>query len=231
MEIYMLVCRDLKKVYMNKTAVEDISLTIDQGRIIALLGPNGSGKTTFMKMVAGLVKPTQGSITYNDRPIGAWSKGEIAYMPTEPYFYGYMTIEDAGRYYNDFFADFDMQKYTGMIERMDLNMKDKISKLSSGMAAKLKIALTMSRNAKLYLLDEPLNGIDILARERIISAILEASGSDATIVISTHLVDEIESVVDSAIFIKDGKNILHADAEVIREQKGKSIVELYKEIY
>ncbi|MBO5460037.1 MAG: ABC transporter ATP-binding protein [Lachnospira sp.] len=227
----MLECSNLKKVYLNKTAVEDISLTLEKGRIYALLGPNGSGKTTFMKMISGLVKPTHGTIEYEGMPIGVQSKKDIAYMSTEPFFYSFMTVESVGKYYKDFFEDFDEDKYVKLIGEMELNMKDKVNKLSSGMSAKLKIAATMARNAKLYLLDEPLNGIDIIAREKIITTILNAASDDSTIVISTHLVDELEAVIDSVVFIKDGKSVIYGDAEQIREQRGKSIVELYKEIY
>ena len=227
----MLECSNLKKVYLNKTAVEDISLTLEKGRIYALLGPNGSGKTTFMKMISGLVKPTHGTIEYEGKPIGVQAKKDIAYMSTEPFFYSFMTVESVGKYYKDFFEDFDEDKYVKLIGEMELNMKDKVNKLSSGMSAKLKIAATMARNAKLYLLDEPLNGIDIIAREKIITTILNAASDDSTIVISTHLVDELEAVIDSVIFIKDGKSVIYGDAEQIREQRGKSIVELYKEIY
>ncbi len=227
----MLECSNLKKVYLNKTAVEDVSLTLEKGRIYALLGPNGSGKTTFMKMISGLVKPTHGTIEYEGMPIGVQSKKDIAYMSTEPFFYSFMTVESVGKYYKDFFEDFDEDKYVKLIGEMELNMKDKVNKLSSGMSAKLKIAATMARNAKLYLLDEPLNGIDIIAREKIITTILNAASDDSTIVISTHLVDELEAVIDSVVFIKDGKSVIYGDAEQIREQRGKSIVELYKEIY
>ena len=130
-----------------------------------------------------------------------------------------------------FFEDFDMEKYAKLIADMDLRMEDKASKLSSGMAAKLKIAATLARAAKLYLLDEPLNGIDIIAREKVVTTILNAVGEESSVVISSHLVDELEAVVDSVIFIKEGRNILQGEAEQIREQRGKSIVELYKEIY
>ena len=142
-----------------------------------------------------------------------------------------MTGKDVGIYYRDFFEDFDMEKYAKLIADMDLRMEDKASKLSSGMAAKLKIAATLARAAKLYLLDEPLNGIDIIAREKVVTTILNAVGEESSVVISSHLVDELEAVVDSVIFIKEGRNILQGEAEQIREQRGKSIVELYKEIY
>ncbi|MCM1182166.1 MAG: ABC transporter ATP-binding protein [Roseburia sp.] len=227
----MLECSKLKKEYFNKTAVQDISLRLEKGRVYALLGPNGSGKTTFMKMAAGLVKPTQGTILYEDKPIGAASKRDIAYMSTEPYFYSFMTVESVGKYYKDFFEDFDEKLYHELIGQMELQRTDKVTRLSSGMMAKLKVAVTIARKAKLYLLDEPLNGIDLIAREKIITAILRAAGEDCAIVISSHLVDELEPVVDSVIFIKDGVNILTGNAEAVREEQGKSIVDLYRELY
>lgn len=227
----LLQSKELAKKYFNKIAVKDISVEIEEGKIYAILGPNGSGKTTFMKMAAGLVKPTSGTITYKGMPIGVESKKKVAYMSTEPFFYNYMTAADVGKYYNDFFEDFDLKRYEQLLIRMELNMNDKVKSLSSGMAAKLKIAATLARKAELYMLDEPLNGIDLIAREKIITTILEVTGEDATILISSHLVDELEKIIDSAIFIKNGSVILQGDAEELRENQGKSIVEIYKEIY
>ena len=152
-------------------------------------------------------------------------------MSTEPFFYNYMTVEDVGKYYKDFFEDFDIKRYEVLIERMELGMKDKAKTLSSGLAAKLKIAATLARKAELYMLDEPLNGIDIIAREKIISTILEVAREDSTILISSHLVDELEKIIDNAVFIKSGSIVLNGEAENLRASHGKSIVELYKEIY
>ncbi len=227
----MLKCQNLRKKFTKKTAVEDITLELEEGRIYALLGPNGSGKTTFMKMIAGLVKPNQGELLYKNQPIGTESKKEVAYMSTEPYFYNFMTVEAVGKYYQDFFADFDMETYKRMISEMELDLKDKVNKISSGMMAKVKLAATLARKAKLYLLDEPLNGIDLIAREKIISTILSVASEDNTIMLSSHLVEELEKVVDGVIFIKDGKNVLNGDAEMIREEQGKSIADIYREIY
>lgn len=227
----MLESKNLVKKYMTKTAVKDITLSIERGKIYAILGPNGSGKTTFMKMAAGLVKPTSGTITYEGLPIGVESKEKVAYMSTEPFFYSYMTAEDVGKYYKDFFQDFDMARYEDLLKKMDLNLKDKAKNLSSGLAAKLKIAATLARKAELYMLDEPLNGIDIIARERIINTILEVANDNTTILISSHLVDELEKIIDHAIFIKSGEAVLIGEAEGLREEHGKSIVDLYKEIY
>ncbi len=227
----MLESRKVVKRYMSKTAVNGVSFDVEPGKIYALLGPNGSGKTTWMKMVAGLIKPTSGEILFKGNPIGIESKKKIAYMSTEPFFYNYMTIKDVGKYYQDFFADFSMGRYEELLARMELNMSDKAKNLSSGMAAKLKIAATLARKAELYLLDEPLNGIDIIAREHIINTILESAEENTSIVISSHLVDELEKIIDNAVFIKNGNLVLEGEAESIRIQRGKSIVELYKEIY
>ncbi len=224
-------CNDLVKKYMNKTAVNGITLDLEEGKIYALLGPNGSGKTTLMKIIAGLVKPTGGIVNYKGNPIGVESKKKVAYMSTEPFFYNYMTVEDVGKYYKDFFEDFDSRRYEELIGRMELGMKDKAKNLSSGLAAKLKIAATLARKAELYMLDEPLNGIDIIARERILTTILEVAREDAAILLSSHLVDELEKIIDSAVFIKSGSVVLNGEAEELRSAHGKSIVELYKEIY
>lgn len=227
----MLKANDLVKKYMNKTALNGVSLEFELGRIYALLGPNGSGKTTFMKVAAGLVKPNSGTITYKGEPIGVESKKHIAYMSTEPFYYNYMSIDDVGKYYKDFFEDFDEVRYDELLSRMDLDKKDKAKSLSSGLAAKLKIAATLARKAEIYMLDEPLNGIDIISREKIITTIIEVSRPDASILISSHLVDEMEKIIDSAVFMKQGKVVLQGEAEDLRTTHSKSIVELYKEIY
>lgn len=227
----MLSTRDVVKRYLGKVAVAGISFDVEPGKIYALLGPNGSGKTTWMKMVAGLIKPTMGTITYKGMPIGTETKRKIAYMSTEPFFYNFMTVHDVGKYYEEFFDDFDRRKYNELIARMGLNMTDKSKNLSSGLAAKLKIAATLARKAEIYLLDEPLNGIDIIARDHIVNSMLEAATDNATLIISSHLVDELEKIIDNAIFIKEGNLVLSGEAETIRAQHQKSIVDLYKEIY
>ena len=219
------------KNYAGKAAVDNVSLKLETGLVYAMLGPNGSGKTTWMKMVAGLVKPGKGEILYKGKAIGKERKKEIAYMSTEPYFYSWMTVADVGRYYQDFFEDFSMEKYHQMLKRMELTEELKTKKLSTGMMAKLKIAVTMARNAKLYLLDEPLNGIDLLARDEIMKSILEVIDPDVTLVISSHLVDELERVADAAIFMKEGKMVRQCMVEELRSSEKKSVVDLYREIY
>lgn len=227
----MLESRQVTKKYGRKTAVDNISLQLEPGKIYAMLGPNGSGKTTWMKMAAGLVKPTSGAFYYKGEPIGVESRKEIAYMSTEPYFYSWMTVKDVGKYYEDFFEDFSMENYQRLLQRMQLTEDLKTKALSSGMMAKLKIAVTMARKAKVILLDEPLNGIDLMARDEIMKSVLEAVAPDVTLMLSSHLVDELEKIVDSAIFIKDSHLIEVCGVEELRSTEGKSIVDRYREIY
>ena len=226
-----LECRNLTKDYGNVMALSDVNLTLESGRIVGLLGPNGSGKSTWMKMAAGLIVPDDGQMTLDGVKIGAETKRHIAYMPTEGYFYSYMKIKDVGRYYQDFFDDFDAQQFEKLIADMDLEMNMKVRNLSSGMMAKLKIAVTLSRKAELYLLDEPLNGIDLLARDEVVNTILTNMSDNASVVISSHLVEELERIIDKAIFMKDGQIVLMGDVEEIRQERGESVTDLYRQIY
>ena len=227
----MLEIKDLTKKYGNRAAVHNLNLNIGDGRLVALIGPNGSGKTTLMKMIAGLVKPTSGKIIFDTEPIGIETKRHVAYMPTEGYFYNYMTAQEAGRYYRDFFSDFDMELYLDCLRKEALDPSQKIRAMSSGMTAKLKLALTFSRNSKLVMLDEPLNGIDIIARERTLQMIRGNHDGSRTILVSSHLVDELEEMIDDAIFLKDGEIVLTGEAAQLRETHSASIVEMYMKIY
>lgn len=227
----MLEFRNVTKKYGSQIAVNNVSLKLEAAKIYAMLGPNGSGKTTLMKMAVGLVKPNEGEVYYNGETIGIKSRREIAYMSTEPYFYNWMTVWDVGRYYEDFFEDFSMERYEELIRKMELSMDLKTKALSSGMMAKLKIAVTMARKAKVFLLDEPLNGIDLLARDEIIRAVLESLDDDVTLLLSSHLVDELEKIVDVAVYMKDSNLVAVWDVEELRTKQGKSVVDLYREIY
>lgn len=221
----------LNKKFSSLCAVKDVDLDLVNGKIYGLLGPNGSGKSTLMKMIAGLFHPTSGSISLNDQPLSNTAKASIAYMPTEPFIYTYMTIKLVGEFYKDFFFDFDMERFKNLIDRMKLTMDLKVANLSTGMISKLKVAATMSRKAKVFMLDEPLNGIDLIARDEIIKAILESMTEDSILLISSHLVDEMENIVDDVIFMNQGQIHLQGNAEAIRQERHMSIVDLYKEVY
>ena len=227
----MLESKDLTKKFGAKTAVDGVSVTMESGHIYAMLGPNGSGKTTWMKMAAGLIKPTSGEVTFAGKPVGIESRKEVAYRSTEPYFYAWMSIRDAGKYYEDFFEDFSMERFLNLLHRMELNEKDKIRTLSSGMVAKMKIALTLARDAKVYMLDEPFNGIDLLARDEIRGAILEAAVPEKLLLLSSHLVEEMEAIADRAMFIRQGKLVEVRDLEEMRETDGVSMADRYREIF
>lgn len=227
----MLDCVNVVKRYGGKFAVNGMSVAIEDAHIYGLLGPNGSGKSTWMKMAAGLIVPDEGEMRLDGVKISAETKKHIAYMPTEGYFYSYMKIRDAGRYYQDFFDDFDAQQFEKLTADMDLEMNMKVRNLSSGMMAKLKIAVTLSRKAELYLLDEPLNGIDLLARDEVVNTILTNMSDNASVVISSHLVEELERIIDKAIFMKDGQIVLMGDVEEIRQERGESVTDLYRQIY
>ena len=227
----MLECKNLVKRFGSRTAVDNVSLTLAPGHIYAMLGPNGSGKTTWMKMVAGLIKPTAGTITFEGSPINVKTREDIAYMSTEPYFYNWMSVRSVGKYYQDFFKDFSMERYQRLLERMDLKEDLKTKALSTGMMAKLKIAVTMARASKVILLDEPLNGIDLIAREEIIRIIKEASSPSLILVLSSHLVEELENVSDQAIFLKNSHLVASYDIAALHASEGKTIVDRYREIY
>ena len=222
-----LECRNLTKIYRGKKAVSDLSIRLDEGKIYGLLGENGSGKTTWMKMSAGLTKPTQGEILYNGHLLGYRDKSEIAYMSTESFFYDYMNVADVGKYYADFFEDFDRKKFEELVRRFGLEDSLKARNLSSGMNAKLRIAATLSRDSRLCMLDEPLNGVDYKAREDIISLILEEADENRTFVISTHLIEEVETFIEEAIFIRNGELVKLVNLEQERAAGGRSLAEIY----
>ena len=227
----MLEISHVTKRYGGKTAVCDVSLNAEAGRLVALLGPNGSGKTTLMKMIAGLACPNDGEIRFDGDPVGVATKRHIAYMPTEAYFYNYMSALDAGRYYRDFFEDFSMERYLRALEDERLDPKAKIRTMSSGMVAKVKLALTFARDSRLIMLDEPLNGIDIIARERTLALIGKHHTPERSLIVSSHLVDELEAMIDDAVFMQNGVVALAGSAARIREQYGVGIVEMYRRIY
>ena len=227
----MLESRSITKKFGSKTAVDQVSLKLEKGHVYAMLGPNGSGKTTWMKMAAGLIKPTSGQALFQGEPVSIDSRRHVAYMSTEPYFYTWMTVRDVGRYYADFFEDFSNEKYQELLRRTELSEDMKTRTLSSGMMAKLKIAVTMARDARVYMLDEPFNGIDLLARDVIRQCILESAVEDKLLLLSSHLVEEMETVADRAVFIREGRLVEDVDLDEMRLETGLSMADRYRQIY
>ena len=227
----MLESKEITMKFGQVTALDHVSLQLEPGHIYALLGPNGSGKTTWMKLATGLLKPTGGGMFWNGEPVGVDSRREIAYMSTEPYFYTWMSIRDVGKYYQDFFADYDPARFSELLTRMELDPALKVKALSSGMMAKLKVAVTLARQAKVLLLDEPFNGIDLIARDAIAKTIIESAGEDRIIALSSHLVEEMEAVTDRAVFIRRGVLVESCDLEEMRQRTGLSMADRYREIY
>lgn len=227
----ILECSELTKKYGSHRAVDNLNLQIERGRVYALLGPNGSGKSTFMKMAAGLIHPSSGKILFEGESVGKNSKAKTVYMPTESYFYSYMTWKDAGHYFADFYEDFQPQVYEQLLSAFSLEPKMKISKMSSGMMAKGKAALALSRDASLIMLDEPLNGIDIIARDQILETIQKYCSPTKTFLASSHLVDDLERMTDDAIFMKNGGLVMCGKVDELTKHHGKTMTELYKEVY
>lgn len=227
----MIKTHELSKKFGKMYAVKDCSVELEKGKIYGLLGPNGSGKSSLMKMIAGLFRPSGGDITISDRPIDHKSKEVVAFMATEGFLFDYMTIDNVGSYFEDFFVDFDMSKYKALVERFGLSGKMRVKQLSTGMHCKLKVAATLARNAEYMMLDEPLNGIDLVAREQIMKAIIESANEGNMVLISSHFVEQMEPILDEVIFIKEGKVVIIGDAEAVRQEKNKSIVDLYKEVF
>lgn len=221
--------QDLNKKYGKKQVLKDVNLTLHGGQIVGLLGPNGSGKTTLIKVLNGLLKEYDGDVQIDQQAIGIHSKKIISYLPDEPYFENWMTTSDALNLFVDMYDDFDLNKALSLMERMDFEKKVKIKELSKGMKEKFQLILVMSRKAKIYILDEPLGGIDPAARELILDTILNNYAEDALVLLSTHLIADIEKIFDEVIFIKNGEIILHENSEDLRMKRQASINDIFKE--
>ena len=228
---YMINCIGLYKNYMTKNALRDINLKFQEGKIYGLLGPNGSGKTTLMKIIADLHKQSSGEILICDEKPSHKTRAYVAFMPTENFIYGWMKVKESLKFYEDMYPDFDRQKAEELIKFMELDMNQKVSSLSTGQRARLKITLTISRRARIYMLDEPLNGLDPISRTKIKECIIEQFNAEGVMLISTHLVNEIEQILDEVVFLSHGQVILQGETEALRVQKGKSLEDIYREVY
>ena len=227
----LLEANNLSKSYGAFPALQNVNLTIDCGRIIGLLGPNGSGMTTILKIINGLLVPSSGSITIGGEAPGVITKQHISYLPDTSYFPKWMKITDLFTYFNDFYADFDEAKAREMLRRLNINEKMKLKQMSKGTLEKVQLILTMSRNANLYCLDEPIGGVDPATRDYILQTIINNYSENASVLISTHLISDVENVLDDVIFLQDGQVRLQSTVDEIREKEGQSVDSLFREVF
>lgn len=227
----LLECKNLCKTYGHKSALNGISLQLQPGKIIGLLGPNGSGKTTFLKLINGLLTPSAGSLLINGRPPGRESKAIVAYLPERTYLNDSMKVREALRFFADFYSDFDLQRAEEMLRNLNIETTARLKTLSKGTKEKVQLILVMSRQARLYCLDEPIAGVDPAARDYILRTIINKYNPEASVLISTHLITDIEQVLDEVIFIKEGELLLHKTVDDIRFQNGKSVDALFREVF
>ncbi len=224
--------KGLTKAYnANSVAVDDVTLTLPKGKIIGLLGPNGSGKTTLIKMLNGLLTPTKGSIKINGKKVGVATKAKVAYLPDRTYLAGNQKVSELLDYFGDFYADFSKEKALEMLASLDIDASKKMKSLSKGTKEKVQLILVMSRNADLYILDEPIAGVDPAARDYILRTIINNYNPEATVLISTHLIEDVEQVLDEVVFMRYGKLVLYSSVDLIREKHGKSVDAYFREVF
>lgn len=227
----MVKCNGITKRYGRLTALNNINLTLESGRIIGLLGPNGSGKTTLLKLANGLLVPTSGEILLDGNRPGIETKRIVSYLPDANYLPAWMSVEGLMELFQDFYEDFDVVKAKEMLLQLNLDESRKLKTLSKGNKEKVQLILAMSRKAKIYFLDEPIGGVDPAARDFILNTIIKNYSEDATVVISTHLISDIERILDEVIFINQGQLVSHRIVDEIRETEGKSVDALFREVF
>ena len=227
----LIACQGLSKAYGRKPALSGVDLEVGRGRIVGLLGPNGSGKTTLIKLLCGLIQPTAGTLAVDGLPIGPETKALISYLPDRMYFASWMRATDLFDLFRDFYRDFDYDKALAMCRSLGVEPRDRIKTMSKGTKEKVQLVLVMARKAQLYLLDEPIAGVDPAARDFILRTILTNYNEEGTVLISTHLIADIEKVLDEAVFLKEGKLVLHETVDNIREREGRSVDALFREIF
>ncbi len=227
----LLEINHLYKNYDDKEVLKDINLKLKGGKIIGLLGQNGAGKSTLIKLINDLLIPTKGNIKVNGNDIGVETKKIISYLPERTYLNKNMTVNEVINYFNDFYDNFDSKKARKLLKDLKLDENQKLSKMSKGMQEKVQLVLVMSRKALLYILDEPLGGVDPATRDYILDTILNNFNHDASIIISTHLIADIERILDEVVFINDGMIILHEDTDKLREKENASIDEIFRRMF
>ena len=221
----------LSKRYGSRPALDNLDFALPRGRIIGLLGPNGSGKTTLLKLACGLLQPSKGQILIDGNPPGAYSKSVTSYLPEKSYLNDWMRVNELIRFFSEFYADFRIQRAEEMLSALDIDGRARLKTLSKGTQEKVQLILVMSREARLYLLDEPIGGVDPAAREYIINTIIGNYSESATVLISTHIITDIEQVLDEVIFLNKGKITLQSAVDALRAEHGKSVDEMFREVF
>ena len=227
----ILEIKNLIKKYHTKNVIDNISLNVDSGKIVGLLGPNGSGKTTLIKLLAGLLTATSGDILIDNKEIGIETKAIVSFLPDRPYFANWMKVHDILAFFADFYRDFSMKKATEMLKLLNIGVNDRIKTMSKGTKEKLNLVLVMSRTARLYLLDEPIAGVDPAARDYILRTIISNYSEDSSVIITTHHIADVEKILDDVIFLNEGKIELNSAVKDLREEHGKSVDEIFRETY
>ena len=227
----ILECRELSKTFGAKRALDGVEITLQPGRIVGLLGPNGSGKTTLIKLANGLLTPTFGQILIDGQAPGVKSKKIVSYLPERNCLSDWMKVDDLLDFFSDFYADFRRDTAREMLSRLSIDPRQTFRNLSKGTREKVQLIMVMSRQAKLYLLDEPIGGVDPATRDYILHTIINNYNEDAAVLISTHLIADVEQILDDVIFLQDGRVVLQAPVDDIRENQGKSIDALFREVF
>jgi len=225
-----MITKNITKYYKNNLALDDVSISLQKGQILGLLGPNGSGKSTFLKIVSGILPFDRGSLTIDGQPLSYETKKHIAFLPEGNHLYKWMTVKDAIDFYDYFYDDFNYELFKILSKDFKMEEKQNITELSKGTKQQFRLCLTLSRQVKLYLLDEPLSGIDLIARERIISMIRKTISTDNRIIIASHLINEIEKLLDVVTLIRDGRILFEGNCEQLRFDRQESIESIYKEV-
>lgn len=227
----MIKITNLSKFYGKNQALHNVTLNLTPGHIIGLCGPNGSGKTTLIKILTGLLNSYHGQVSIDNTEVGAHTKALISYLPDQTYLPGWMNGEKAINLFKDMYTDFSEEKMRTLLTKMKLNVKQPIKTMSKGMKERFQLALVMSRNAAIYILDEPIGGVDPAARELILNTIIENYNPNSLVLIATHLIADIEAIFDSVVFLKEGEVVLHDDVDTLRLTHGKSVDELFREVF
>jgi len=227
----ILECKNLYKKYGAVTALSNVNLTLEPGRIVGLLGPNGSGKTTLIKLINGILTPTEGEILINGMPVGVETKKIVSFLPERTYLNNWMKVCDIIDFFADFYSDFDKNKAYEMLQRLHISPADRLKTMSKGTKEKVQLILVMSRKALLYVLDEPIGGVDPAARDYILNTILNNYNENGTILISTHLISDVEKILDDIVLIRQGQVMQAASVDEIRNEKGMSIDQLFREVF